>query len=146
MKKIVTRLLVCSLFAMVFTSPVPAASLPIVPTRTATSEPDPEVVKSALNEFKNLSRSERRGRMKEAKKLFKEYKAAKRAHREDAETNQILLAILAIFLPPLAVYLKDGELDVKFWIDLALVFLVFFSFVLWIIPVVFALLVVFDVI
>lgn len=147
MKKIVTRFLAFVVIVSLFTSPAIAASLPTVPSnKPTTSEPGREEVKKAFDEFNGLSHKEKKNRFKEAKKLFKEYRAAKKAHRDDdQETNTILLAILAILLPPLAVYLKEGEINVKFWIDLALVLLVFFSFFLWIFPVAYALLVVFDV-
>ncbi|QEC46061.1 YqaE/Pmp3 family membrane protein [Pseudobacter ginsenosidimutans] len=69
--------------------------------------------------------------------MLKEYKADKRAGKA-AETDQVLLAILAILLPPLAVYLKEGEINSKFWISLILTLL------FWIPGVVYALLVVFD--
>lgn len=114
------------------TEPVPVAA-----TAPASSEPDPNAVNAAMKEFKSLSRSERRARLKEAKKLFKQYKADKRAGK-DAETDQVLLAILAILLPPLAVYLKEGEINSKFWISLIL------TLIFWIPGVIYALLVVFD--
>jgi uncharacterized membrane protein YqaE (UPF0057 family) len=63
----------------------------------------------------------------------------------DDDARLVLLVILAILLPPLAVFLKQGEIDVKFWISLALCLLAIITFVLWIIPVLYALLVVFDV-
>ncbi|WP_315816010.1 YqaE/Pmp3 family membrane protein [Paraflavitalea speifideaquila] len=69
--------------------------------------------------------------------MFKLYKADKKAGK-DAETDQVLLAILAILLPPLAVYLKEGTINSKFWISLIL------TLIFWIPGVVYALLVVFD--
>lgn len=140
MKKLTTRVLVLLILIGTITpvtmvsaaEPVPASA-----TAPATSEPDPEAVKAAMNDFKHLSRSERRSRLKDAKKLFKEYRAAKRAGK-DAETDQVLLAILAILLPPLAVYLKEGEINSKFWISLIL------TLIFWIPGVIYALLVVFD--
>ena len=141
MKKITTQFLMVVLMVSATAAPSMAASLPVNPVTTATStEPAPEKVQSALNEFKNLSRHERKERLKDAKKLLKEYKAEKKAgHRED-DTNLILLAILAILLPPLAVYLKEGEVNSRFWISLILTLL------FWVPGVIFALLVVFDVI
>ena len=121
----------------VCSSPVLAASLPV--DNTAKTEPAPATVTSAVDEFKNLSKHERKTRIKDAKKLLKDYKADKRAGR-DTETDQVLLAILAILLPPLAVYLKEEEVNSKFWISLILTLL------FWIPGVIFALLVVFDVI
>lgn len=114
-----------------------STSEPVPATSPARTEPDPEAVKAALNDFKSLSRSERKSRLKEAKKLFKQYKADKKAGRK-AETDQVLLAILAILLPPLAVYLKEGEINSKFWISLIL------TLIFWIPGVIYALLVVFD--
>jgi uncharacterized membrane protein YqaE (UPF0057 family) len=57
----------------------------------------------------------------------------------DADTNLVLLVILAIIIPPVAVFLKDG-LSTNFWISLILTLL------FWVPGVIFALLVVFDVI
>lgn len=138
MKKITTRILTLLVMVSVCTSPVLAASLPAA-DNTAKTEPAPATVTSAVDEFKNLSKHERKSRIKEAKKLLKDYKADKRAGRA-AETDQVLLAILAILLPPLAVYLKEEEVNTKFWISLILTLL------FWIPGVIFALLVVFDVI
>jgi uncharacterized membrane protein YqaE (UPF0057 family) len=136
MKKFTTQFLTLLLMVSVSVSPVKAASLPSVEP-AAKTEPAPESVKSAVDEFKNLSRHDRKNRIKDAKKLLKEYKADKRAGR-DAETDQVLLAILAILLPPLAVYLKEGEVNTRFWISIILTLL------FWIPGVIFALLVVFD--
>jgi uncharacterized membrane protein YqaE (UPF0057 family) len=38
----------------------------------------------------------------------------------DSDVNLILLVILAILLPPLAVYLYFGEINIHFWINLIL--------------------------
>jgi uncharacterized membrane protein YqaE (UPF0057 family) len=139
MKKITTQFLMLVLMVSATAAPSMAASLPAAEPATTTTktEPAPEKVQSALDEFKNLSRHERKERIKDAKKLLKEYKAEKRAgHKED--TDLVLLAILAILLPPLAVYLKEGEVNSRFWISLILTLL------FWIPGVIFALLVVFD--
>ena len=63
----------------------------------------------------------------------------------DDDAKLILLVILAILLPPLAVFLKEEELNYKFVLSLLLCLLAIFTFALWIIPVLYALLVVFDV-
>ncbi len=86
------------------------------------SDPDPASVKSATDEFKSLSKKERKDRIKAIKtemKLFKERKKA----GSDASTNTLLLVIVAILLPPLAVFLHDGEINSHFWIDLLLTLL-----------------------
>lgn len=134
MKKITTQFLALLVMVSVCSSPAMAA-LPV--DNTAKTEPAPATVTTAVEEFKSLSRHERKTRVKEAKKLMKEYKADKKAGRE-ADTNLVLLAILAILLPPLAVYLKEGEINSRFWISLILTLL------FWVPGVIFALLVVFD--
>lgn len=135
MKKLTTSILILLVMVSVYSSPVLAASLPS--DNTAKTEPAPATVTSAVDEFKNLSKSERRSRIKEAKKVLKEYKADKRAGRE-ADTSLLLLVILAILLPPLAVYLKEGEINSRFWISLILTLL------FWVPGVIFALLIVLD--
>jgi uncharacterized membrane protein YqaE (UPF0057 family) len=139
MKKLITRVLVVLILVGTIAPATMAASVPVPVAATApgATEPDPEAVKAAMNDFKNLSRSERRSRLKDAKKLFREYRAAKKAGK-DTETDTVLLAILAILLPPLAVYLKEGEINSKFWISLIL------TLIFWIPGVIYALLVVFD--
>jgi hypothetical protein len=72
---------------------------------------DPEKVKAALEDFKSLSRKEKRDRIRDVKKELREYNKAKRAG-DDASDNTVLLCILAILLPPLAVYLHQGEIKV----------------------------------
>ena len=97
----------------------------VVPASSAlplSNEPNPATPNSALNEFKNLSKKERKSRIKEAKKEMKAYQAAKKAG-DDPSTNTLLLVILAILLPPLAVYLHQGEINSKFWISLILTLL-----------------------
>ncbi|TAE15064.1 MAG: YqaE/Pmp3 family membrane protein [Bacteroidetes bacterium] len=77
--------------------------------------------------------------MKEVKAVVKKHKADKKAGKT-TEANTVLLAILAILLPPLAVYLKNKEINTQFWISLVLT-------LLFIVPgIIYALLVVLDVI
>ena len=112
---------------------VPASSVPAAPT----NEPDPSTVKSAINEFKNLSKRERKSRIRETKKEIKAYKAAKKAGKA-SETETWVLVLLAILLPPLAVYLHQGEINSKFWISLLLTLL------FWIPGVIYAFIVIFS--
>jgi len=147
MRKMITRLvfslmilstILAPVSAAAFSEPVPAAS-----AQPATTEK--EAVDAALKEFKSLNRREKKARFKEAKKVWKEYRAKKKKGQlQDGDVELILLVILAILLPPLAVLLKEGELNVKFWISLILSLLVFFLWPLWLIAVAYALLVVFD--
>ncbi|MEJ7736513.1 MAG: YqaE/Pmp3 family membrane protein [Chitinophagaceae bacterium] len=127
MKKTLTRLISFFILASVLATPV-LASLPSEPNtvRSASSEPEPAAIREALKDFKNLSRHERKSRIKEAKKAIKQYKADKKAGKaEDPQVSTVLLVILAIILPPLAVYLHQGEINNKFWISLVLTLLFF---------------------
>jgi uncharacterized membrane protein YqaE (UPF0057 family) len=77
--------------------------------------------------------------------------AQKNGH-SDGDVKLVLLVILAIFVPPLAVYLKNEKIDQWFWITLILWLLsVLFFFgryfgFFWLIAVIIALLYIFDVI
>jgi uncharacterized membrane protein YqaE (UPF0057 family) len=93
---------------------------------------EPSVVNS-LDEFRNLSTKEKRERLKEVKKEIKKHK-----QNPTADERVLLLLILSILLPPLAVYLHQGEINSKFWISLIL------TFIFWIPGVVYAMLLVLD--
>lgn len=97
--------------------------------------PDSTAVKSAVNEFKTLTKSERRYRIRQVKEELKAFKLAKKAGKE-TDTNTLLLVILAILLPPLAVYLHQGEINSKFWISLLL------TLIFWLPGIVYALIVI----
>ncbi len=99
--------------------------------------PGANTVSSAFSEFKSLSRKERKSRLKEVKSELKKFKAEKKAGSEPS-TNQLLLVILAILLPPLAVYLHEGEINSKFWLDLILTLLFFLPGVIYALIVVLA--------
>jgi uncharacterized membrane protein YqaE (UPF0057 family) len=108
---------------LAFTMLVPvsySASLPV----PSTIDPDPASVKAAVGSFSNLSKKEKKDRLKEVRKAVKQHKAAQKAGKEPS-TNTLLLVILAILLPPLAVYLHQGEINTKFWIALLLTLLFF---------------------
>ena len=135
MKKIFTRLTVLMLSLIILVSPVLATSTSEPVPASNPSEPTPSAVKAAIKEFKSLSKKERKSRVKEAKRELKKFKAEKRNGMEPS-TNTVLLVILAILLPPLAVYLHQGEINNKFWISLVLTLL------FWIPGVIYALIVV----
>ena len=84
--------------------------------------PDPAKVKAAKEEFNNLSKKEKKMRINEVKATIKHYKTEKKTGSEPS-TNTLLLVILCILLPPLAVYLHEGVINNKFWIDLLLTLL-----------------------
>lgn len=91
---------------------LPATSISLT---VPTEEPGKEVIRKAAEEFRALSKKEKKYKLKQAKKTLREYKKAKKAGAEP-DTNTILLAILALLLPPLAVYLHQGVTNNKFWI------------------------------
>ena len=112
----------------------------VIPNTTGIEDPakpESKTVSAALSEFMHLSRKERRSRIKEAKSEIKMIKAEKKAGNEPS-TNQVLLVILAILLPPLAVYLHEGEINNKFWLDLILTLLFFLPGVIYALIVVLA--------
>ncbi len=112
----------------------------VIPNATGvenSGKPEPKTVSAALSNFMHLSRKERKSRIKEAKSEIKKIKAEKKAGSEPS-TNQVLLVILAILLPPLAVYLHEGEINNKFWLDLVLTLLFFLPGVIYALIVVLA--------
>ncbi len=105
----------------------PSYAAVVIPTANTTDNvviPDSASLQSALANFKSLSRKEKKERLKLVKKEMKAFKANKKNGGEPS-TNTLLLVILAILLPPLAVYLHEGEINKKFWIDLILTLLFF---------------------
>ena len=120
MKRIYSRLLVLLITAGMFVSPVSAVTVKD-PVKNGTG-PDAATVQKAVTEFKSLSKKEKRERVKLVKKTLKEYKAEKKRGAEPS-TNTLLLVILAILLPPLAVYLHEGVINTRFWISLILTLL-----------------------
>ncbi len=103
------------LFTLLFSS-LSSVALIVPVNSTSTSTP---VVSDPLKEWKSLSQKEKNHRIKDAKKEIKDFKKQKR-NGGDADTNTLLLVILAILLPPLAVYLHQGEINTKFWLSLIL--------------------------
>ncbi len=93
-------------------------------------------INNAITEFKNLSKHDRKLRIADAKKQMREFKKEKRSGKADPSTDQLLLVILAILLPPLAVYLHEGEINGKFWLDLIL------TLIFWLPGIIYALIVI----
>lgn len=86
------------------------------------TKPDRATVKAAFAEFKSLSKKEQKLRIKEAKKQVKVFQKEKKANKS-ANVEMWLLIVLAILLPPLAVYLHQGEINGKFWLSILFWFL-----------------------
>lgn len=115
------------------------AALPMVKSKNDStvayvSKEDERMVKDAVMAFRSLSKEEKKSRMAEAKMMLKDYKVAKAAG--DADTNTLLLVILALLLPPLAVYLHENAINTKFWISLLL------SLLFWLPGIIYALIVI----
>ncbi|HEX6914219.1 MAG TPA: YqaE/Pmp3 family membrane protein [Chitinophagaceae bacterium] len=136
MKRMYTGVLAMLLAFSFCCEPVLAVSV-TNPKTTAEGTPDAATVSNAVAEFKSLSRKERKLRMKEVKKKVREYKAAKKAGKQVSD-NTLLLVILAILLPPLAVYLHEGAITNRFWISVLLTLL------FWLPGVIYALIVVLE--
>ena len=98
-----------------------------------------EHVTNAVDAFNNLSKKEKKQRLKEVKKQVNTFKQNQRQGKA-ADEQTILLVILAILLPPLAVYLHQNAINTKFWISLILTLL------FWVPGVIYSLLVVLGVI
>lgn len=111
-------------FLIIATSINFSSAAVIAPSSTSTTEPDPAKVKAAMAAFNSLSKKEKRMKIKETKNAIKVFKAEKKAGNAPS-TNTLLLVILALLLPPLAVYLHQGEINNKFWISLILTLLFF---------------------
>lgn len=132
MKKFFCTLLMCVL--LLSSLPFQSSAAIIVP---GGGEPDSTTIKAAFEEFNNLSKHDRKLRIKAAKNEWKKFKKERKTNKS-AKVDQVVLIILAILLPPLAVYLHQGEINGKFWLSILLWFL-------FILPgVIFALLVVTD--
>lgn len=119
MKKILGYLLLMSISLSTVSS---SYATIILPVKNKNGEPAPTTINAAKEEFKNLSKKERKERIKNVKLEIKHLKQEKKAGR-GAKVDQVVLIILAILLPPLAVYLHEGQVNSKFWISLLLWFL-----------------------
>lgn len=132
MYKKFTRTVLMLVALVALNAPALAVSFP---ASTPATEPSQAEVKAAVNELSGLSKKEKKERVKEMKKAIKQYQADKKAGKEPS-TNTLLLVILAILLPPLAVYLHEGEINTRFWISILLTLL------FWIPGVIYALIVI----
>ena len=123
-----------------------AEAVAVIPASLPLTEQQKAAVRSAFEELRSMPKGERNKKLKQAKKEIRKFKEAKKAGKE-TDTNTLLLVILALLLPPLAVYLHEGETNTKFWVTLLLFVLglagaFFFSWLLIFAAVVYALIVV----
>lgn len=123
-----TSLLLLFVAILAFSSKAEATVIvnPVLQTEKDASE---EEIKAAAADYKaslkdmtaKERRQLRRSQKKQVKQLLKDHKDGK----SDVDDEQLLLIILAIFVPPLAVYLYEGDITTKFWISLVLTLLFF---------------------
>ncbi|MEM6766753.1 MAG: YqaE/Pmp3 family membrane protein [Bacteroidota bacterium] len=90
-------------------------------------------VEEQQKSWENLSKAEKKAFRKNIRKSIKEVKKGKKSNEAD-----VGLFILAVLLPPLSVYLYEGEITNNFWIDLVLILL------FWVPSIVYAVLVLTD--
>ncbi len=96
---------------------IPPVNAPATPA--ATEAAALEAARAYRESLKELSGKERRTLRRQQ---MKEAKAALSAH-QDPDTGDVFLILLAIFLPPVAVLVYEGELNNRFWIALLLTLL-----------------------
>ena len=92
-------------------------------TNAASPMPDAITLKSAVSDFKALSKADRKERLKNVKAAIKEFKKEKKEAKSDSGTSTLLQVILTILIPPVGVLVHEGHINSKFWIDLLLTLL-----------------------
>ncbi len=90
-----------------------------VPDTATQSTLDNSTIQEGVKAFKSLSHKEQRMKMKEMKRVLKAFKEDRKAGK-DVDNDLILQVILGLFIPPLGVYLHEGETNNKFWISILL--------------------------
>ncbi len=100
-----------------FSFPVITSRAAVLPSSSSPvpDKPDAAAIKAAIMEFKALPKKEKKLKIKQAKQAIKDFKRERRKGN-DPEVETLLLVIIALFIPPLAVYLHQGETNQKFWI------------------------------
>ena len=130
------RIILSLIIALLFTVATPIKAIGVMPvtkTEVSVAKAEHKAMLEAMTPAER--RTYKKEQRRELKASLKAYKQAKKAGNA-AETDEIVLIILAILLPPLAVFLYQGEIDTKFWISLILTLLI------WLPGVIYALLVI----
>jgi uncharacterized membrane protein YqaE (UPF0057 family) len=116
--------------------------LTIVPNLVSATLPAPAPTpwtEAFRTHWKSRTPAERKELKQSIKTEIRNFQKAKKQGRA-ADTNTLLLVLISLILPPLAVYLHQGEINSKFWISLLLTLLI------WVPGVIYALLVIFGVV
>jgi uncharacterized membrane protein YqaE (UPF0057 family) len=120
--------------ALIFFVSAPAHAIVVAPaTPAATVTPAENAAKDAAKVYKAklaaMTPAERRtfkkAQRQEMKDAVKQYKQDVKNGNRATDDATLLLIILAILLPPLAVFLYTEEIGSKFWISLLLTLLFF---------------------
>lgn len=111
-------LLLLSVFAalVVFSPTTQAAVLHPVKQTESVEKSERQMTKKEL-------RRERRAVRKSFRKALREQLREMRRSGKVDDVELILLVIIALFVPPLAMFLYDGEASSRFWISLVLLLL-----------------------
>ena len=113
------NLLLCILLTSLF---FPAYAIVLPVSVSNTGEPTAAEIRAAIHGFIALSPKERRMKVREVKKEIRQYKTERKAGHPSS-LSKFWLTVIAILLPPLAIYLFEGEIRKCFWISILLTLL-----------------------
>lgn len=116
MKKLLFFLSLTAFLGIVSINQTAAAVLHPVKTTESVEAVERQMSKKEL-------RRERRAQRKSFRKALREQLREMRKSGKVDDVELILLVIIALFIPPLAMYLYDGEASSRFWISLVLMLL-----------------------
>ena len=121
------------------------AEAPAVQMNTAKQQR--QVLRQLRKELQSMTKEERQLFKEQVQRQLQEQQLSskmamddQREPRVNADISPVVLTIVTIFIPPLGVFLHQGEINTKFWISLVLTLLFFVP------GLVYSLLVIFDVI
>lgn len=121
----ITTLLLFSALAFAYPNTTGAISTPPTagPVPAAAASDDASAAPMTLREARAAARAARKDMTRaERKSMRKQLREAMRSSFA-ADTNTILLVILAILIPPLAMFLYEGTINTRFWLSLLLTLL-----------------------
>jgi len=110
--------------AIIVTPPVTATeNAELTPADVAAAKAEHKAMLDALTPAER--RAFKRNQKREMKDTLKAYNEDVASGKRAADNTTVLLVILAIFIPPLAVFLHQDAINNKFWINLVLTLLFF---------------------
>jgi len=75
--------------------------------------------KAAKKEWRAASREEKQAKKEEVRKAIRDYTSG------DISEDTLLLVLITILIPPLGMFLYEGEINNRFWISLLLTLLLY---------------------